>query len=1150
LWGLLLVYVGVSIAGRSAIAQAPGAAEQSQVAANPAEPAQATSAATQSPPASTRSATGSPAEQQPSASPAQQPQPVTGPSPQPEIDQSAGPTATQPTAEQVQFFENHIRPLLAEHCWKCHGAEKQRGGLRLDSRTALLRGGESGPAIVPGKPEESLLIEAVNYASYEMPPEGRLPDALIERLTQWVALGAPWPGHDADVRPAQRSKITDDDRQWWAFQPVRPVPVPHLQAAGSNAEDAYAELERTWVRNDIDRFILAAQRDARLVPAPEADKLSLLRRVYFDLIGLPPGPDEIAAFLADDSPQAYEHVVDRLLASPHYGERWARHWLDLVRYAESDGYRKDDYRPHAWRYRDYVIDSLNEDKPYDRFVQEQIAGDELFPGDPQALVATGYLRHWIYEYNQRDVVWQWSNILNDITDTTGDVFLGLGLQCARCHDHKFDPILQRDYYRLQAFFAGVLPQDVVAATEEEVARHREASAQWEQQTATLRQQLDELEAPYRRAAERDAIEKFPPEIQEMIRKPAAERSCREHQLAELAYRQVYEEWANLDRRFKPQDKERILALRKELAAFDALRPPPLPVAHAVTDVGPQADPVYIPRKENEPIEPGFLTVLDEGPAAIVPLPQSPGTTGRRAALAAWLTRSDNPLTTRVIVNRVWQYHFGRGLAANSSDFGRLGSAPSHPELLDWLTGYFLQHGWRLKPLHRLIVTSATYRQSSRHPQAEHMARLDAANRYYWRADTRRLDAEQIRDALLAATGELDLHRGGPGVESNQPRRTIYTRVLRNTRDPLLEVFDLPLFFRSESGRVTTTTPVQSLLLFNSQTMLLRAEALAERLLRDSGGDEQELLRRAWLLVYGRPPHSEELDSARQFLREQARRIDPEAAGSAAAAFLHDKIPYRDGQAAVVDPEGPQSGFVVPHSPRLPRGDFTIEAFFVLRSVYDSGSVRTIAAKWDGNVRHSGWLFGVTGKQSRRKPQTLVLQLVGDKLDGTRGEEAIFSDQHVALGKPYFAAASVKLARDGQPGEVTFFLKDLSNDDEPLLTARVSHQVTGGFGNTLPLTLGCRNAARTGAFDGLLDDVRLSHVALSADETLFTTEGTQRHTAGYWQFEARSDVFGDSSGNALHITPAVGQSGRVDPRQAALRDLCHVLLNSNEFLYVP
>ncbi len=462
----------------------------------------------------------------------------------------------------------------------------------------------------------------------------------------------------------------------------------------------------------------------------------------------------------------------------------------------------------------------------------------------------------------------------------------------------------------------------------------------------------------------------------------------------------------------------------------------------------------------------------------------------------------------------------------------------------------MQHGWRLKPLHRLIVTSATYRQSSRHPQADQMALRDAANRYYWRGDVRRLDAEQIRDALLAATGQLDLRRGGPGVESIHPRRTIYTRMLRNTRDELLEVFDLPLFFRSEAGRVTTTTPVQSLLLFNSQTMLLRAEALAERLLRDCGGDQEEVLRRAWLLVYGRPPRSEEADSARQFLREQARRIDPEAAGSAAAAFLHDKIPYRDGQAAVLAPQGPQAGFVVPHSPHLPEGDFTIEAFFVLRSVYDTGGVRTIAAKWDGNVRNAGWSFGVTGKQSRRKPQTLVLQLVGDKLDGSRGEEAIFSDQHVALGKPYFAAASVRLARDGRPGEVTFFLKDLSNDDEPLLAARVPHQVTGGFGNALPLTLGCRNAARSGAFDGLLDDVRLSRAALSADETLFTTEGTQRHTAGYWQFEPRTDVFGDSSGHGLQIAPAVGQSGRVEPRLAALRDLCHVLLNSNEFLYVP
>jgi hypothetical protein len=1062
---------------------------------------------------------------------------------------SAGP----PTKEQAAFFETRVRPVLAEHCFKCHSdAEKKRkGGLAVDSLAALLQGGETGPAVVPGHPEKSLLVTAVGHATdLKMPPKGKLSAAEVEALTTWVKTGAPWPnaapGGMAKRKPGT---ITDDDRKWWAFQPVKRPAVP-----GSG--------------HPIDAFVRARLQKEGLTPAPEAPRAVLIRRVTFDLTGLPPTPAEVAAFETDTSPDAYEKLVDRLLASPRYGERWARHWLDLVRYADSDGYRIDDYRPTAWRYRDYVIRSFNADKPYDRFVKEQLAGDELFPGDPDAVVATGYLRHWIYEYNQRDVRTQWEIILTDVTDTTGDVFLGLGLQCARCHDHKFDPILQKDYFRLQAYFANILPrEDLIAATTQEKAEHAAKLKAWEEKTAAIRAEIDRIEGPYRKRAAEAAIIKFPPETQAMIRKPAAERTPFEHQIAELAYRQVTYEFDRLDRTLKGTDKERVLALRRELAKLDSLKPPPLPVALAATDVGPTAPPTLIPKKGKEPIEPGVLTLLDEKPMPVEPLANS---SGRRAALANWLTRPDNPLTARVLVNRLWQQHFGKGLAANASDFGRLGDPPTHPELLDWLASEFVEptprpdrqggrdvgalpdgraSAWSIKRLHRLIVTSATYKQSADHPAAAAGRLKDPENRLLWRGTVRRLDAEQIRDAIFAVTGELDLTAGGPGVAAGEPRRTVFTKVMRNTRDPLLDVFDAPLGFTSTAARDTTTTPIQSLTLANNPVLLRRARALAERLEKESPGDDAAKLDRAYRLAFGRPPTAEEASAARAFLAEQAKRIDPKRAASAAAAFVGGKIPYRDGQAADLRMDTGHPGFPVPHADMLPKGDFTIEAFVYTRSVADTAAVRTIAGKWAGSLKEPGWGFAVTGKGSRRKPQTLVMQMIGTKAEGTLGEEAVFSDQHIALNKPYYVAAAVRLATATEPGLVTFYVKDLSNDDEPLLTAKVKHAITGGLANTQPLVLGNRGKGTAG-FDGLLDDVRLSDTALGVDQLLFTHEGTNRHTVGYWQFEAKPDVFRDGTGHGLDIRPAPPAAAAArDVKKAAWADLCHVLLNASEFLYV-
>src|ERR1043166_9019452 len=809
------------------------------------------------------------------------------------------------------FFASRVQPIFQERCFKCHShsAEKIKGGLVLDSLDAMLTGGDSGPAIVPGNPNKSLLVQAIRYTNedLQMPPTKnggeKLSEAEIASIEQWVKDGAAWPGQTTKAKRV-RGKITEEDRKWWAFQPLAKVSPP--------------DITNDWTRNDIDRFIFAALAQKELRPAREANRIALARRLYFDLWGLPPPPEQMEAFLSDSSLGAYEKLVDRLLASPRYGERWARHWLDLVRYADSDGYRIDDFRPTAWHYRDYVINALNNDKPYDEFVREQIAGDEMTPRTPERLIATGYLRHWIYEYNNRDVVGQWNTILNDITDTTGDVFLGLGVQCARCHDHKFDPILQKDYYRLQSFFAAILPrEDIDAATDAERAEYNAKLAKWEEMTKEIRAQIAELEAPYRKKAQGVILPKFIEEIRALIDKPVAERMPWEHQIAELAYRQVTYEEARM--KITGDDREKHVGLLKQLAKFDGFKPAPLPHAWLVTDTGPIAPPTFIPKKTNQVIEPGLLSVIDEKPINVFFPAGMTNTTGRRTALAQWFTRPDNPLTPRVIVNRVWQYHFGRGLVSTSSDFGHLGEKRSHPELLDWLARRFVEEGWSLKKLHRLIVTSATYRQASsswrdelrESPSISVKAdersgtrpsndprKIDPENHLLWHFPMHRLDAEQVRDSILAVTGELQLDAGGPPVDAFKPRRSIYTKVMRNSRDPLLDVFEEPQNFSSASQRDTTTTPVQSLMLINSQYMLQRARAFAARLQKSGITSEKELVRSAYQLAFGREPSGDESSTALKFIRDQQKRVNVERASSAVAGFIGDKIPYRDGKAAL------------------------------------------------------------------------------------------------------------------------------------------------------------------------------------------------------------------------------------------------------------
>ena len=773
------------------------------------------------------------------------------------------------TPEQLQFFETKVRPILVAHCHKCHSGKEPKGDLGLDSRGGLLAGGESGDVVVPGQPEKSLLVEAINRTSIEMPPDKKLADADIATLTEWVKIGAPWPegpGSNGPSLSKSRGKITDEDRAYWAFQPVRKTAAPEIEKDG-------------WSRGSIDHFVLAKMIPEGLQPAAEADKATLIRRVTFDLLGLPPSPEEVAAFVNDNGPDAYERLIDRLLASPLYGERWARHWLDLVRYAESDGYKQDGYRPSAWRYRDYVIRSLNTDKPYDRFVQEQIAGDEIAPEDPEALVATGYYRLGIYEYNQRDVRNQWNIILNDITDVTADVFLGMGMSCARCHDHKFDPILQKDYYRLQAFFAPIIQRDdVPAATPQACNDYREKLKAWEEKTAELRKQIDDIEKPYVDAAAKAFIAKFPVDIEPIFDKPAAERTPLEAQLVRLAGRQVIEEGGKVDfpKKLKGDEKAKWEGLKKQLAEHDHLKPQPLPEAMTISDVGPVVSPVSIPGKRKaEEIAPGILSVLNPAPLEILQPSTSLNSTGRRTALAQWLTRPDNPLTPRVMVNRIWQYHFGKGLVESSSDFGRLGQPPSHPEFLDKLAADFVASGWSMKETHRQILCSATYRQVSHSDGVKDSIAKDPANKWLSRMTVRRLGAEQIRDAALSATGEIDGNSAGPGSDFTSSRRSVYLKVLRNKRDDLLDVFDVPDGSSSIPERNVTTTPNQSLLMINGPWMLARAKALAVKIEKEMGATPtalrgREAVERVNLLyqtLFGRAPTPEESATATKFLND-------------------------------------------------------------------------------------------------------------------------------------------------------------------------------------------------------------------------------------------------------------------------------------------
>jgi len=1036
--------------------------------------------------------------------------------------------------------------LLDSRCFKCHShsAGKNKGGLVMDSLAGLTTGGESGAALIPGDPAKSLFLQNILETDPDvmMPPKGeRLTKDEVTLLQDWVKSGATWPKSRTKAPVAGRylpGTIGVKEKGWWAYQAVK---LPELPAGKS--------------AHPIDRFIDARLAKEGLTPSAEADRGVLIRRVTFDATGLPPSPEEVATFVKSADPLAYEKLVDRLLSSPAYGQRMARAWLDLVRYADSDGFRIDDFRPTAWRYRDYVIKAYNENKPYDRFIQEQIAGDELFPGDPQALTALGYLRHWIYEYNNRDARSQWENILNDLTDTTGDVFLGAGMQCARCHDHKFDPILQRDYFALRSFFTNTLPVENRAAwTPKEAGEHARKLAGWEKETKMITDEIAALEKKYRADATNKAVKIFPDDVQEMINKPEAQRTPYEQQIAALAWRQVDYEYARLDRSIKGADSVKHADLKRQLAEHDKQKPEDPPFVLTVRETGAQGVDAVIPKK-NTVVPPAFLTVLSANypaePATITPAADGT-TTGRRTVLARWLTEKSNPFTARLAMNRLWQLNFRRGLAPYASDFGRLGEPPSHPELLDWLSAEFMAKGWDQKAMHRLILTSAAYRRSSLHPSPKDGQLKDPQNALLWRFQPQRLESEQIRDAIFTACGDLKADKqAGPSVVYGEPVRSIFTRIMRNNRDPLADVFDAPQWFSSASSRDVTTTPIQSLLLLNSPFMLKRGEILATRIAKEIPDDEAAQVRRLYQVLFARTPTATEVVRAATFLKEvRSQKNSATVTAAIANDFQPEKVPFRDGQGAHMD-AGHRKPFVAPGATEADFSQgFTIEAVIVPRTVSDTGAVRVIAAQV-GNGKEGYWQFGVTGQKSRRAPRVLVLQAHGPLLSGTFGEAVQFSNLRIEMNKPYYVAAAVRYANKNGPGEVAFTLKDLANDDEPLLHDRVATSLTAVRAAAQSIQLGGKGTDRESSFHGVIDDVRLSAGALDDQGLLYSNEDVKPSALGFWRFENKTGTMRDSSGKGRDL--AVGMVKVAAPEaktaNAPLAALCHALLNSSEFLYV-
>jgi len=841
-----------------------------------------------------------------------------------------------PSAGADVTYEDHVRPILKAACVECHGESAEpAGGLDLRLRHLAVKGGSQGPAIVPGKADMSVLMKRIT--SGEMPPgKKKLTPAQVDTLRQWIAAGA----NVREVEPesvAPGLLITAADRAFWFFQQVKKPAIPQ-----------FAPADR--VRNPVDALLLAKLHEKKLAFSPEADRRMLIRRVTFDLIGLPPTPDEIEAFVKETSRDAYEKLIDRLLASPLYGERWGRHWLDVAGYADSEGYGQDDtVRTNAWRYRDYVIRSFNEDRPVDRFIHEQLAGDELIenrndytPADIDRLTATGFLRMAPDGTGQPNVEQKAARnqVITDTLKIVSAAFLGLTVNCAQCHHHRYDPIPQDDYYRLRALIEPaynlenwVTPakRDLTLLTTTQRAETKRLDAQITK-IDTERVRLQKLQND---DVSKKLIAALPEAKQGPARKTVGVPVNR--QTAEMkALLKEYPDLAMTPEVLARVDTERqaeITKLVKESGELKAKKPKEVFV-RGLTEVPGQVPVTYLHHRGDydqpkQAVPPGGLTILDARFPLMPPVKSGLPTTGRRLAFARWLTDPTNPMTARVLVNRVWLHHFGRGIVGTPGDFGKLGDRPTHPELLDWLAAEFVESGWSMKKLHRTMLLSTAYRQQS--TRDAERDRIDPDNHFYSRMSVRRLEAESVRDSMIFTTGRLaDKHFGPPvpvkdteagqfilGIENKdgagrflaemplpageEYRRSVYVQVRRSKPYYVLDAFDAPAVEPVCEVRSSSTVTPQALLLMNSDFVLQQAHAFAERLEKAAGTDPSDRVRLGFRLALGRDATLREMLAATAFLQMQTKALEGKLMPPANAAKIPTvPVPASPAQAALAN----------------------------------------------------------------------------------------------------------------------------------------------------------------------------------------------------------------------------------------------------------
>ena len=969
-------------------------------------------------------------------------------------------------ADNPPDFESEVAPLLVKRCLECHQGEAPAGGLSLTSRESFVAGGDSGEIIDREQADSSLLLERIHAG--EMPPEQQgksqqLPDDEAELISRWVAAGAPWPA-DRELDYFERTTELRAGRDWWSLQPVVKPAIPQLEKSPQP-------------EHPIDAFILARLEEQDVTPAPTADRRTLIRRLYYDLIGLAPSEEEIQTFVSDQRPDAWSRKIDQLLEMPHYGERWGRYWLDLARYADTSGYERDQEKPFAWKYRDWVVNAFNADMPYREFIIHQLAGDEIADRDEQSVIATGFLRLGPWNDEPNDPADYQYERLEDAVHTTSSAFIALTVKCARCHSHKFDAITQDDYYRMaSAFWAGPIP---------------------------IGGSRDQLGGP------------------------TAE---------ELGYENVLG-W---------------------------------------TDLGSQPRPLHVLKngERHQPLHeviPASLSSVPSLERQFSPPPEGARTSQRRLQLAEWIADPRNPLTARVLVNRIWQHHFGQGLVRTPNNFGFLADPPTHPDLLDWLAAEFLSRGQSIKSLHRLILTSRTWQQSSLHPDARQLEQRDSTNRWWWRAERRRLDAETLRDSLLQVSGELDRTVGGVGFKPTisaealeglsrksaawqasapevQKRRSLYMYLKRGLLPPFMTTFDLCDPTQSCGRRDVTIVPTQALALLNNQFVHDRSQFLATSIMKSSEDPETQV-RHAWSRILRRQPEAAEIELSLRHLKAQQTRFSkaqekaseenvvskasrPESPTSALRFHLR-------ADQAVVERVG-DIEFVVSVRDLSGHGHLSQQESQEARPRLQQngfGGKPTLIFDGQGDFLH------VSGNLLEQPDCTLICVVSDDQGTGHREIISNWNGSQGNSGRSVFlgltAERVVRFSDAFSPGNELRdrsqpFILSATNDSQQAAVYQNGREL--GMGASLPdrrldtaWVIGQQGNIDGEFWQGGIAEIRLYDRALS----LFERQFVERELAEYYGIEI----------------PEETQAEMITPESFALASLCHVLMNSNEFLYV-